>query len=175
MMHKYLGGSLGKYNSHNWRIERYWVEESDKVIKENMQTLEDIYNQFASPNSPGEPKVMRHNKLIDLITESGVIDDSFGAKEIGVIYNLSMMTQVDEIHSTRHMDMRFIEFVESIARVADKAITRSTQEFVGRDPSQSGIQGAIDGTSNLSASKLASSVKKGASAALEASANRDRS
>lgn len=70
--------------------------------------------------------MLRLNKLIDLITESGVVNDSFGAKEIGVIYNLSMMTQVDEIHSTRHMDMRFIEFVEALARVADKAVTRST-------------------------------------------------
>jgi hypothetical protein len=117
--------------------------------------------------------VLRLNKLIDLITESGVVNDSFGAKEIGVIYNLSMMTQVDEIHSTRHMDMRFIEFVEALARVADKAITRSTQEFVGRDPSQSGIQGAMDGTSNLSASKLGSSIKKGMAAALESSAKRN--
>ena len=41
--------------------------------------------------------------------------------------------------------MRFIEFVESLARVADKAITRKTQEFVGRDPSQSGVAGALEG------------------------------
>ena len=69
---------------------------------------------------------MRLNRFIDLITASGVCDDNFGAREIGAIYNLSMMTQVDEIHNTRHMDMRFIEFVEAISRVADKAMTRRT-------------------------------------------------
>jgi len=100
---------------------------------------------------------MRLNRLIDLITDSGVVNDNFGAKEIGVIYNLSMMTQVDEIHNTRHMDMRFIEFVECLARVADKAINKKTQEFVGRDPSASGIHGALDQTS---VSKAASSLKK---------------
>ena len=88
---------------------------------------------------------MRLNRLIDLITASDVCDDNFGAREIGVIYNLSMMTQVDEIHNTRHMDMRFIEYVEVLARVADKAITRKTQEFVGRDPAESGVAGAIEG------------------------------
>lgn len=91
-----------------------------------MQTLQDIYNQYAAPISPGDPRIMRLNRFIDLITASGVCDDNFGAREIGVIYNLSMMTQVDEIHNTRHMDMRFIEFVEAISRVADKAMTRRT-------------------------------------------------
>ena len=36
--------------------------------------------------------------------------------------------------------------VESLARVADKAITRKTQEFVGRDPSASGVAGALEAT-----------------------------
>ena len=88
--------------------------------------LLDIYNHYAAPISPGDPKIMRLNKFIELITASGVCDDNFGAREIGVIYNLSMMTQVDEIHNTRHMDMRFIEFVEAVSRVADKAMSRKT-------------------------------------------------
>ena len=65
---------------------------------------------------------------------SGVCDDNFGAREIGPLYNLAMQTSLDEINSTRHMDMRFNEFVEALARVADKAIHRDTQEFpVDRD------------------------------------------
>ena len=35
---------------------------------------------------------MAMSEFIDLVTRSGVIDDNFGAREIGVIYNLSMMT-----------------------------------------------------------------------------------
>lgn len=45
---------------------------------------------------------MSMNEFIDLVTRSGVVDDNFGAREIGVIYNLSMMTQVDEINKDRH-------------------------------------------------------------------------
>jgi len=33
-----------------------------------------------------------------------------------------MQTHVDEIYSNAHMDMKFIEFVEAVARVADKAL-----------------------------------------------------
>ena len=102
---------------------------------------------------------MRLNLLIDLITASGVCDDNFGAREIGTLYNLAMMTQVDEIHKTRHMDMRFIEFVELLARVADKAITRKTQEFVGRDPNAAGAAGALEG-GTPPPSNMASSIKK---------------
>lgn len=57
---------------------------------------------------------------------SGVCDDNFGAREIGPLYNLAMQTNMDEINQTRHMDMRFIEFVEALARVADKAIHHNT-------------------------------------------------
>ena len=110
-----------------------------------MQVLTDIWTEFAAPNNPGEPVCIRLNKLMDLISASGVCDDTFGVKEIGTIYNLSMMTQVDEIHSTRHMDMKFIEFVETLARIADKAVTRKTQEFMGRDPSASGAAGVMEG------------------------------
>ena len=39
----YLEEPFTKYDSHTWRLERYWNEECDKVIKENMQVLQDIY------------------------------------------------------------------------------------------------------------------------------------
>lgn len=55
--------------------------------------------------------------------------------------------------------MRFIEFVEVLARVADKAITRKTQEFIGRDPSTSGVAGAIEGTGNTPGASVISPKK----------------
>ena len=36
---------------------------------------------------------------------------------------------MDEINKTRHMDMQFIEFVEALARIADKAVTHNMVEF----------------------------------------------
>ena len=40
-----------------------------------------------------------------------------------------MQTNMDEINKTRHMDMQFIEFVEALARIADKAMHHNTVEF----------------------------------------------
>ena len=64
-----------------------------------------------------------------MITNSGVCDDNFGAREIGPLFNLAMQTNMDEINKVRHMDMQFIEFVEALARIADKAVTHNTVEF----------------------------------------------
>ena len=75
-------------------------------------------------------------KFIELVTMSGVCDDNFGAREIGPLFNLALQTSIDEIHSTRHMDMRFNEFVEAFARIADKAVHRSLVEFPTKDSLQ---------------------------------------
>ena len=56
----------------------------------------------------------------DMIQTSGVVDETFGAREIAPMFNLSMITQKDEIESDRHMNMQMTEFIESIGRVADK-------------------------------------------------------
>ena len=99
------------------------------MIKNNWETLQEIYNKFAEAKSPGDPKVIRLNSFIELVTMSGVCDDNFGAREIGPLFNLAMQTQVNEIEQTRHMEMNLIEFVEGLARIADKAIKPYTNDF----------------------------------------------
>jgi len=126
---QYLQDSFQKYSSHPWRVERYWNEACDTVIIENMETLKEIYAKFAQAQTPSDPKVIRLSRFVELVTMSGVCDEEFGAREIGPFYNISMQTLVDEIQTTRHMDMRFIEFVECLSRIADKAIHHGTAEF----------------------------------------------
>lgn len=55
-----------------------------------------------------------------LIDRMGVYNENFGAKQVATQFSLAMMTQIDELDSNRHMDMSFAEFVEAIARVAQK-------------------------------------------------------
>ena len=58
---KYIEKVLKKYINHEWRKDRYWDRFCEKVIKDNYGVLLDLYNQYASPINPGEPKVMRLN------------------------------------------------------------------------------------------------------------------
>lgn len=78
---------------------------------------------------------MSLNEFINLITISGVVDDSFGAREIGTIFNMSMLTQVDEIHKERHCRMQFVEFLEAFTRVAERAINSESLLPSNRAPS----------------------------------------
>ena len=41
---------------------------------------------------PNEEMNMSMNEFIDLVTATRVVDDNFGAREIGILFNLSMMT-----------------------------------------------------------------------------------
>jgi len=71
------------------------------------------------------PSEERHLQLKDffaLVNKSDSLHDSFGAKDIGPLFNLSMQTQIDEISSERHMKMYLVEFVEALTRVASRVI-----------------------------------------------------
>lgn len=64
---------------------------------------------------------MRLGSFTEMIIKSNVIhDENFGERDIGTQFNLAMMTQINEIHSGRHLNMQFLEFAEAIARIADK-------------------------------------------------------
>ena len=53
------------------------------------------------------------------------------------MYNLSMMTQVEEIENSRHLNMTFVEFIEAIVRVAEKLeipnLIEDEEVFIGME------------------------------------------
>ena len=87
---QFLYDTLSKYHSHPWRLERFWNEECDNLIKENIDTLKDFYNHWSQSQQPGDPKTIRLSRLIELVTCSGVCDDNFGAREIGPLFCQAM-------------------------------------------------------------------------------------
>jgi nitrate reductase beta subunit len=56
-------------------------------------------------------QLIKDHDLMNKVTE----------KEIPLLFNLSMMTQVDELRSRRIYEMRYVEFIEALGRLADKA------------------------------------------------------
>ena len=108
----------------------------DNLVKKNMNVLRDIYRKFSAREiMPNEEPNLSIQEFIDLITATKVVDESFGAREIGVIYNIAMITQVDEINKDRHTRMQFAEFVEALCRVADRTITNLTANNEADDAS----------------------------------------
>ncbi len=71
-----------------------------------------------------------------MIGDGQVVDESFGAREIGIAYNLAMFTQVDEIDDDRHMKMYLDEFMDAIGRVADKLAVNSPYDGPTLEPEE---------------------------------------
>lgn len=68
---------------------------------------------------PGKRKFMCTEELRKLIFDCGV-DKEITERDIALIFNLSMMTQVDELTSYRIFEMSFVEYLEVLGRLADK-------------------------------------------------------
>lgn len=54
------------------------------------------------------------------ISRAELITDFLIDKDVHLIFNLCIAIQVDELTEDRHMRMNFIEFVEALARLAEK-------------------------------------------------------
>jgi hypothetical protein len=112
---------FSQFDCHKFRKERLWNEECDNTLKRFSKVLAALYAKYSGKYAmPGAQKYMSLDEFTDMIHTSGVIDDSFGAREISPLFNLSMMTQKNELDFDRHFNMTPVEMIEAVARVADK-------------------------------------------------------
>ena len=113
-----------KNDSNKWRVEKLWTKENDEVLKENYKQIKALFENFSGKHTkPGKIKFSSMDEFINMITNTGVLmSGSIGVGDLGSIFNISMMSQVDELNFQRHIEMSLIEFIEAICRVADKLI-----------------------------------------------------
>lgn len=103
-----------------WREERYWNEEVDTVYKSYLPIAISLYRKYSGMKTkPGMKKFTCIEELQKLATDAGILNDNLVDRDIVIAYNLSMMTQIDELNSDRIFQMNFIEFLEALARIAD--------------------------------------------------------
>ena len=60
------------------------------------------------------------DELNDICKILNLYEENFVERDTCIAFNLSMMTQVDEITLNRTFEMNFIEFLEAITRIAEK-------------------------------------------------------
>ena len=98
MFEKYIEPFIVDFDCHKWRGERLWNEKCDHVYKRYLKPLKEIYLKYSGKYAtPSASRFMSLDEFFDWITQAGVVDETFGQREIGIWYNLSMMTQKDEI------------------------------------------------------------------------------
>ena len=86
-----------------------------------MTAVKKIYEKFSGKYAmPGAIKYMSSDEFFALVEQTGIVNDSFGQREILPIFNCSMMTQTNELETDKHINMTLIEFIEAVGRLADK-------------------------------------------------------
>ena len=63
---------------------------------------------------------MSLEEFIEMMTQGELVDENFGIREMGPVFALSVMTNKVELESDRHLGLTFVEFLEALARCADK-------------------------------------------------------
>ena len=65
-------------------------------------------------------QTMSLEEFVQMLQDARLIDENFGNREAGPLFNVSMMTNRKELETEKHLNMTFVEFLEALARVADK-------------------------------------------------------
>ncbi len=142
---------LSAYNSEEWRWGRYICEDVDLVYKAYKPVLDLIYSRFSGRKAaPGQKPFMSREEWSDLCSQTGLINDSFPAREVDLTYCLAMSLRQDEMRDYKHMEMTFVEFLEALGRACDKASLpppgkegKMTAEAMLAQPLKSKIENAM--------------------------------
>ena len=111
---------LGKFNSDQWRKERYLNEKTDQVYTTHLDTLHVCYARYSGKYAQGGEKPwMSLEEFIQCCKVLGLTAPAFTSHLYSLCYQLSLMTHKDLARSKREYQMSFVEFLEGIARVAD--------------------------------------------------------
>lgn len=113
---------LDTFDSQKWREQVYWNEQCDLVYKTYKAVLEAVYKKYSVKRvKPGQKPFMCLEEVNDICKAALLYsDENFVERDAFIAFNLSMMTQVDELNSDRIFQMSFVEFLEAVARIAEK-------------------------------------------------------
>jgi hypothetical protein len=116
----YIKQNDSLFNANKWREERYWNEKCDIVYKSYLPIVKSFFKKYSGlKTKPGQAKFCCLEELVLIAKEAQILDDNLVDRDLIVIFNQSMMTQLDELNSDRIFQMNFLEFLEALARIAE--------------------------------------------------------
>ena len=111
---------LNNFDNNKWRIERYYIEDIDNILKAYIPIFNALFYTYAPQQIIG--KKDSYWLTLDNFTKLclNLVDPDFPIKDIPVIFNVSIRLIKDEINYYKHYHMLFPEFLEAICRFIDK-------------------------------------------------------
>ena len=120
LINEHLEGLFERFDANRWRWSRYLTEDCDKVFKAHLPILQLIFQTNSRLQvKPGQRPFMSLPEFQLICASAGLLNETFASRDIDFCFNLSMMTQVDEVDSERHCQMSLVEFLEALGRVAE--------------------------------------------------------
>ncbi|EAR90533.1 hypothetical protein TTHERM_00120790 (macronuclear) [Tetrahymena thermophila SB210] len=108
-----------------WRDTRYWNEECDNVLKQYLGFIKILWESIADSKKVEKRyflnyKTMNVYELQEMIKQYDLLDDFLTERDVLLSFNLAMMTQENELSCDKYIQMNFVEFLECLARLAEK-------------------------------------------------------
>ena len=105
-----------------WRQENTMNIYVDNVLKAHMKVWDHMYNKYSGRHAlPGMKAFMMVDEFDDWVQQSNLLNDLMTAKNISYVYNVSMLSQEDEVKTGAHLKATVLEFTEMICRVCAEA------------------------------------------------------
>lgn len=110
-----------EFDHEDFLLKKLWNPYCDYVYKANISVMRHLFDKYCD-----HTKKFKCRKNFDLydfyqfIRDAGLINTCISEREPILIFNLSIMTQVDEINYNRHLRMNFTEFLNAFARLANR-------------------------------------------------------
>lgn len=120
-----LRPTYGKFASQAFRDMKFWNEEIDNFYKVHLDIVDHLYLRYGGKKiMPGEDFFLHVTEFERLVYDAGLMSQKFVSRDVALCYNLSMMSQVNELTQDRHLKMSFVEFLECLARTAERLSLR---------------------------------------------------
>ncbi|CAK65071.1 unnamed protein product (macronuclear) [Paramecium tetraurelia] len=133
-----------------WRKSRLWNQKCDIILSDRLAMLKSLF-KYISRLSKKDKQLYKYDYISvqdfkDWIVQCKLICDDLSERECYLIYLQSMITQKDELYSTKHYQMNFHEFIEAIGRLAEKlSIIRGDKPLDVEDRRPFDLTSKIDG------------------------------
>lgn len=122
LMEKNVLPYFSTFDCQKFRTDKLWREEIDVLYTRLETALREVYIKFTGKYAVPSQRVhtMSLEEFIDMMTMAELVDENFGIREVGPVFSLSVMTNKGELETDRHLGLTFVEFLEALARCAEK-------------------------------------------------------
>ena len=111
---------LTMYNQDKWRNDRLFNKLCEDVLIEYSDVLQAVFFLNSGKKAkPGEKKLMLLEDFLGICQQHNLLNEKFNIRQATLCFHMSLMTHVDELSTSMHMEANKMEFCEAISRLSE--------------------------------------------------------